>query len=76
MRSPSANRSCMVSACSIIMFLVLLFSKRVGVVFVWSVFCIPERSLPISSWSLAVGFCVAFLIFSDHWASKGCGIGY
>ena len=48
-RSPSAKRSCMVSACSIMCFLVLILSKRVGVVFVGSVFCISERSLPSSS---------------------------
>ena len=73
--SPSAKRSCMVSACSIMLFLVLILSKRVGVVFVGSVFCISERSLPSSSWSWAVGYCVAVLISSAHWASKSCGIG-
>ena len=34
MRSPSAKRSCMVSACSIIRFLVLILSDTVDVVFV------------------------------------------
>ena len=38
MRSPSAKRSCMVSACSIIMFLVLILSGRVDVVFVGACF--------------------------------------
>jgi hypothetical protein len=75
MRSPSAKRSCMVSACSIIMFLVLMLSGRVDGVFVEDVFCSPERSLPRSSWSSEVDCCVASLISSDHWASKGCGIG-
>ena len=74
-QSPSAKRSCMVSACSIIPFLVLILSGRVDDVFVGGVFCSPERSLPRSSWSLVVGCCVASLISSDHWASKGCGIG-
>ena len=74
-RSPSAKRSCMVLACSILLFLVLILSERVGVVFVGSVFGIPERSLPSSNWSWAVGCCVAVLISSAHWASRGCGIG-
>ena len=75
MRSPSAKMSCMVSACSIILFLVLILSGRVDVGFVVGVFCRMERSLPRSSWSSEVDCCVAFLISSDHWASKGGGIG-
>ena len=74
-RSPSARRSCMVSACSMILFLFLILSLRVDVVFVGGVFCISARSLSSSSCSWAVGCCVASLISSDHWASKGCGIG-
>ncbi len=53
-RNPSAKRSCMVLACSIMLFLVLILSERVGVVFVGSVFCILARSLPSSTWSWAV----------------------
>ena len=75
MRSTSAKRSCMVSACSIILFLVLILSGRVDAVFVGGVFCSPERILPMSSWSLEVDCCVASLISSDHWASRFCGIG-
>jgi hypothetical protein len=74
-RRPSAKRSCMVSACLIMLFLVWILSERVGVVCVGGGFCISERSLPISSCSWAVGCCVAVLISSAHWASKGCGIG-
>ncbi len=65
----------MVSACSSILFLVLILSGRVVVVFVGGVFYSPERSLPRSGWSSEVGCCVASLISSDNWASKGCGIG-
>ena len=74
-RNPSDKRSCMVSACSIMLFLVLILSKRVVVVFVGSVLCNHERSLPSSYWSWAVGCCGAVLISSAHLASKGCGIG-
>ncbi len=65
----------MVSAWSIILFLVLIFYGRVDVVFVGGVLCSPARSLPRSSWSSEVCCCVASLISSDHCASKGCGIG-
>jgi hypothetical protein len=40
-RSPSDKRSCMVSACSSMLFLVLILSKRVGGVFVESLLCNP-----------------------------------
>ena len=75
MRSPSAKRSCMVSAWSIIIFLVLILSGRVDVVFVKGVFCSPARSSPRSSGSSEVDCCIASLMSSDHCASKGCGIG-
>ena len=75
MRSPSAKRSCMVLACSVILFLVLILSERVDGVFVGGVFYSPERSLPRYIWSSEVNCCVASLIFLDHWTIKGCGIG-
>ena len=65
----------MVSAYSMMLFLVLILSERVGVVFGGSVFCSLARSMASSRWSWAVGWCVAVLISSAHWASKGCGIG-
>ena len=75
MRSPFSKRSCMLSACSIILFLVWILSERVDVGFVVVVFCSLERNLPRSSWSFEVDCCVASLISSEHWASKGCEIG-
>ena len=54
MRSPSAKRSCMVSACSMILFLVFILYGRVVVIFVGGVLCSPERILPRSSWSSEV----------------------
>ena len=51
MRSSSAKRSCMVSTCSIIMFLVMILSLRVDAIFVEGVICRAERSLPRSRWS-------------------------
>jgi hypothetical protein len=47
MRSPFAKRSCMVFACKIILFLVLILSERVDAIFV-GVICRAERSLPKS----------------------------
>ena len=65
----------MVSACSFIMFLILILFRRVDVVFAGGVFCSPERSLPRYSRSSAVECYVASLISFDHWASKVYGIG-
>jgi len=45
MRSPSAKRSCIVSACSLILFLVLILSGHVDVVIVGGVLCMSERNL-------------------------------
>ncbi len=75
MRSPSAKRSCMVSACSIILFLVMIISNRVDDVFVGGVICRAETSLPRSCWSSEVVCFVASLISSDNWTSRSCGIG-
>ena len=60
MRSPSAKMSCMVSACSIILFLVVLLSLRVDAIAVGCVICRAERSLPRSRWSSMVICFVAF----------------
>jgi len=76
MRSPSAKRSCTVSACSIILLLVTIHSDRVDDIFVGGVICMAEMSLPRSRWSLEVVCLVASRISSDHWASKGCEIGH
>ena len=76
MWSPSAKRSCMLLACSIILSLVLILSERVDVRLVGGVICRVERSLPRSRWSSVVVLCfVACRISSDHWASTGCRIG-
>ena len=45
MRIPSAKRSCMVSASSIIMLLVLILADLVDVIFVGGVLCKVETSL-------------------------------
>ena len=46
--SPSAKSSCIVYACSIILFLVIILSNRVDDVFVGGVICRAETSLPRS----------------------------
>ncbi len=71
----SAKRSCMVSACLIFLFLVMILFERVDVVFVGVVICRAERSLPRYRWSSIVVCSVASRIFFDHWVSKGCVIG-
>ncbi len=60
-RSPSAKRSCMVLTCSIMLFLVLILSERVGVVFVGSVFVFLRGVCRVL---LGVGRWVVVLLFS------------
>ena len=65
-RSPSAKRSCMVSACSIFLFLVVIFSLCVDAIVVGGVICRAERSLPRSRRILVVVCSVASRLSSDH----------
>jgi len=68
MQSPSAKRSCMVFACSVILFLVVILSLRVDAIIVGGggVICRAERSLPRSRLSSVVICSVASRTFSVH----------
>ncbi len=75
MRSPSARRYWMTSACSIILFLVCILCERVVDVIVKGLCCKSETSLSGFCWSSAVFNIVASRISSDHCARRGYGIG-
>ena len=75
MWSPSSIISSMVSACSVILFLVFIPSLRVDAIIVGGVVCRTERSLPRFRWNLVVVCSVASRFSYNHWASKGCGFG-
>ena len=75
MRSPSANRSWMVSACSMMLCLVRILCERVVDLFMGGVCCKSETSLQSYCWSSTVVSAVASRISSNQLASSGCGIG-
>ncbi len=71
MRSPSARRSWMASACSIILFLVCILCERVVEVLVKGLSCKSETSLSRFCWSSSVFGIVTSRISSDHCAKRG-----